>query len=36
VKFDGHFDWSEASKDEHIACWQCEVEWSMPEKVDYF
>ncbi len=35
VKFEGHFDWSEESRDEHISCWQCGAEWSMPEKVDY-
>lgn len=35
AQFDGHFDWSEESLDEHIACWNCNAEWAMPERVDY-
>jgi hypothetical protein len=35
AQFDGHFEWTEDSKDEHISCWNCDAEWSMPEKVDY-
>lgn len=33
--FDGHFDWTEECRDEHIACWECRTEWSMPGKVEY-
>lgn len=35
VKFEGSFDWTEDSRDEHIACWSCGTQWSMPERVDY-
>lgn len=35
VKFEGHFDWTEESLDEHVYCWSCETEWEMPERVDY-